>query len=110
MTGTKSNCGRIFTEYALGRKRTDLLIQWPPTEQGYQGPIQTVVIELKIQHQTLDSTIKKGLKQTFDYCEQVGAQQAHLVIFNRSADISWQDRIWHQSKQFQSHTINVWGC
>jgi hypothetical protein len=41
--------GRINREYALGRKRTDLLIEWPLNEgQGFLGPVQRVVLELKL--------------------------------------------------------------
>ncbi|MCB2264391.1 MAG: ATP-binding protein, partial [Candidatus Thiosymbion ectosymbiont of Robbea hypermnestra] len=43
--------GRIEREYGLGRRRTDLLIQWPLDEtQGFQGPVQRAVIELKLRH------------------------------------------------------------
>ncbi|MDR0378886.1 MAG: ATP-binding protein, partial [Candidatus Accumulibacter sp.] len=40
--------GRINREYGLGRRRTDLFIEWPLDEaQGLYGPMQRVVIELK---------------------------------------------------------------
>jgi len=46
--------GRIDREYGLGRRRTDLLIQWPLVEtQGFQGPVQWAVIELKLRHKSL---------------------------------------------------------
>ncbi|MCL1849659.1 MAG: AAA-like domain-containing protein, partial [Clostridiales bacterium] len=41
--------GHINREYGLGRKRTDLLVEWPTDEaQGMHGPLQRVVIELKL--------------------------------------------------------------
>lgn len=40
--------GRINREYALGRKRTDLIIEWPTGDEGFYGDVQRVVIELKI--------------------------------------------------------------
>jgi len=41
--------GRIGREYGLGRKRTDLFIEWPlDAQQGMHGPLQRVVIELNI--------------------------------------------------------------
>ncbi|MEA3545903.1 MAG: AAA-like domain-containing protein, partial [Thermodesulfobacteriota bacterium] len=50
--------GRINREYALGRKRTDLTIEWPLDEkQGFFGPVQRIVIELKIRYGALDSVI-----------------------------------------------------
>ena len=52
--------GRIEREYRLGRRRTDLLVQWPLDEtQGFYGPVQRVVIELKILHKSLEATIKE---------------------------------------------------
>ncbi len=41
--------GRINREYGLGRKRTDLYIEWPVDEaQGFYGEVQRIVLELKI--------------------------------------------------------------
>jgi len=41
--------GRINREYGLGRKRTDLYIEWPVSEtDGYAGEVQRIVLELKI--------------------------------------------------------------
>ena len=102
--------GRISREYALGRKRTDLLIEWPVSEQGFYGEVQRIVIELKILYDALDTTIEKGLVQTAQYADSVGAEQAHLVIFNRNDNVAWDDRIWSQSHSEQSRQITVWGC
>lgn len=102
--------GRISREYALGRKRTDLLVEWPTTNKGFCGEIQRVVIELKILHSALETTIQKGLEQTANYADTVGAQEAHLVIFNREANVSWEDKIWHKALEYQQRTIDVFGC
>ena len=45
--------GYIDREYGLGRKRTDLLIRKPLTDH-YGGPVQRVVLELKIKRGDLD--------------------------------------------------------
>ena len=38
--------GRINREYGLGRRRTDLSIEWPVDEErGYFGPVQRVVLD-----------------------------------------------------------------
>lgn len=102
--------GRISREYALGRKRTDLLIEWPITDKEFHGEIQRIVIELTILHGTLDTTIEKGLEQTAGYADTVGAKQAHLVIFDRKEGVSWDDKIWQQQHQYQTLLIDVWGC
>ncbi|HRP97702.1 MAG TPA: hypothetical protein PL143_15785 [Rhodocyclaceae bacterium] len=41
--------GRISREYGLGTRRTDLFVEWPlDAAQGFTGPLQRVVIELKL--------------------------------------------------------------
>ncbi|MEA3466130.1 MAG: ATP-binding protein, partial [Thermodesulfobacteriota bacterium] len=102
--------GRINREYALGRKRTDLTIEWPLNEeQGFFGPVQRIVIELKIRYGALDSVIAKGLEQTSGYADSFGAQEAYLIIFNRDAEISWDDKIWQRDESCKTRQIGVWG-
>lgn len=101
--------GYIDREYGLGRKRTDLLIRKPLTE-GYGGPVQRVVLELKIKYNSLEKTIDDGLRQTFEYMDCVGAvDEGHLIIFDRSQTLTWEERIWHRKYKYEGHTIMVWG-
>ncbi len=103
--------GRISREYGLGRKRTDLLIEWPlDPEQGMYGPLQRVVIELKILRGGLDKVLKTGLEQTADYTRQVGADEAHLVIFDRKPGVSWNKKIWQRKASHDGLEIGVWGA
>jgi hypothetical protein len=102
--------GRINREYALGRKRTDLLIEWPINEkQAYHGEVQRIVLELKILHHSLEKTIADGVQQTVDYVRQVGASEAYLVIFNRSPEVTWDEKIWQLEKIYQGVTVGIWG-
>lgn len=102
--------GRINREYGLGRKRTDLLIEWPLDPQlKFTGPVQKIVIELKILHQNLDKTIEKGCQQTTDYRSHMGADEAHLMIFNRNPKVLWQDKIWQKEHTIDQQIISVWG-
>ena len=101
--------GYIDREYGLGRKRTDLLIRKPLTD-GYGGPIQRIVLELKIKRGSLDTVINDGLRQTFEYMDSVGSvDEGHLIIFDRSNDKTWEERIWHKPCQYNDRTIMVWG-
>lgn len=104
--------GRISREYALGRKYTDLYLEWPvDQEQGFSGEVQRVVIELKILYSNLDKTIADGLAQVAGYAEQCGADEAHLIIFNRDAEVSWDDKIWQQDRAVTGErVVGVWGC
>ena len=101
--------GYIDREYGLGRRRTDLLIRKPLTDH-YGGPVQRIVLELKILRRGLDATISDGLRQTFAYMDTVGAvDEGHLIIFDRSQTKTWEERIWHRPYDFEGRTIMVWG-
>lgn len=101
--------GYIDREYGLGRKRTDLLIRKPLTD-GYGGPVQRIVLELKIKRYSLERTIDEGLQQTADYMDAVGSvDEGHFIIFDRSKEKSWDERIWHKPYEVNGRTIVVWG-
>jgi hypothetical protein len=113
--------GRIEREYGLGRQRVDLLVMWPlETEEAavqtgrppwtrWQGPVQKVVVELKVLHKSLEQTIAKGLDQTRTYMDTCGTTDGHLVIFNRDPDIPWEDKIFHRTDTFRGIPIQIWG-
>ena len=101
--------GYIDREYGLGRKRTDLLIRKPLTE-GHGSHVQRIVLELKIKRGALETVIDDGLRQTVDYMDRVGSvDEGHLIIFDRSKTKTWEERIWHQSCNYQGRQIMVWG-
>jgi hypothetical protein len=103
--------GRIDREYGLGRKRTDLYIQWPLNEQqGYHGPVQRIVLELKLWRKgTLEKVLETGLPQTADYTRQCGAAEAHLLIFDRRPESDWDQRIWQATHHQDGYAVQVWG-
>ena len=101
--------GYIDREYGLGRRRTDLLIRKPLTDH-YGGPVQRVVLELKLKRGDLNTVIEKGLEQTWQYMDTVGSvDEGHLIIFDRTQEKSWEERIWHRQCEYEGHPIMVWG-
>ena len=103
--------GRIDREYGLGRKRTDLYIQWPLDEQqGYHGPMQRIVLELKIQRGSLEPLLQTGLAQTVEYAKRCGADEAHLLIFDRRPETPWEQRVWQREESHDGMTVRVWGA
>ena len=101
--------GYIDREYGLGRRRTDLLIRKHLTDR-YGGPVQRIVLELKIKRGSLDTVIEEGLVQTSDYMDLCGSvDEGHLIIFDRTGKKSWEERIWHKPYQHDGRTIMVWG-
>jgi hypothetical protein len=97
--------GMIDREYGLGRRRTDLFIRFP-----YSDGVQKVVLELKIVRKTIDATLAEGLEQTADYMDKCGTTDGHLILFDRSTERTWDDKIYTKTEQFQGKTIQVRGC
>jgi len=102
--------GRVEREYGLGNKRTDLLVIWPLGEVATPySNAQFVVIELKILHYTLEKTITEGLKQTWLYMDKCGAKEGHLVIFDRTPDKPWAEKLFKRKRTYHKQPIQVWG-
>jgi hypothetical protein len=96
--------GRIDREYGLGRRRTDLLVVWP-----YPDGVQRAVIELKLLYTSLETTLADGLAQTWAYADACGADEAHLVIFDRTPGKPWAEKIWQRQERYRDVAISVWG-
>ncbi|MEM7589833.1 MAG: ATP-binding protein, partial [Myxococcota bacterium] len=120
--------GSIHREYALGRGRTDLLVTWPHTAalaqslssndtQSRQSSLglqrkQMIVLELKLIHQndSFKNKMSQALEQTARYMNTCGSPEGHLLIFDRRAGRSWEERIWvKQEKSPDGKAITVWG-
>ncbi len=123
--------GRVEREYGLGRGRTDLLVIWPVRDESAMGEsaggatrdaqhaaprTQYVVIELKVLHKSLDATLAQGLAQTWEYADRCGAREAHLVIFDRTPDKPWDEKIFCRFEVYRGtperpleFPITVWG-
>jgi len=102
--------GRIDREYGLGRLRTDLLVKWPlDPEQGFLGPVQRVVIELKVRRRSLEATIEQGLAQTVEYVRRAGAAEAHLVVFDGREGVGWDDKVFVRREEHEGVVVAVWG-
>lgn len=94
--------GSIHREYALGRKRVDLLIIWPA-----QQPQQRIVIEIKIFKDS--NTLPRALEQTAEYMDINNATEGHIVIFDRNSNKSWDEKIYNKMEVYNGKTIDVWG-
>ena len=102
--------GRIEREYGLGRGRTDLLIVWP--RGGGATPdaeVDRLVIECKLAHKNLERTIGEGVEQTAGYMDRCAARTGHLVVFDRRADRSWDEKIFRRDMDRDGRPITVWG-
>ena len=96
--------GLIEREYALGRGRTDLLIRWP---QG--GRERRFVVECKLRAGDLESTVRRGLEQTRGYLDRCGAESGHLIVFDRSKERTWEEKVFRRDPPPGGPPIVVWG-
>ena len=96
--------GRIEREYGLGRMRTDFLVIWP-TPSG----VQKVAIELKLLRKSLEQTVAAGLEQTWAYMDRCAASEGHLVVFDRSPEKPWQEKLFQRQEVVRGNHIQVWG-
>jgi len=105
-----NGCGRITREYGIGMKRMDLYLEWPLDDTlAFLGPLQLVVLELKILRKSLEATLAEGLPQTSGYAATCGADEAHLIVFDRSGEKEWDERIWERMETFNGRSVQVWG-
>ena len=96
--------GRIEREYGLGRGRTDLLIVWPQGEAT-----RRFVVECKVLHKSLERTVRDSLDQTAAYMDRCGAEEGHLVLFDRTDGKAWADKLFRREVPVDGATITVWG-
>jgi hypothetical protein len=91
--------GRVQRECALGKGRVDLLVEFKK---------QAIVLELKLFH-SQQKTLQEGLGQTAAYMKNKGATEGHLIIFDRSKEKSWDQKIFQRTEKVDDLTIQVWG-
>ena len=91
--------GQIIREMALGSRRADLCVIYG--EHKYP-------IEIKLLKGA--KTIPEGLAQNADYMDKVGESQGSLVIFDRDAGKSWEEKIYMRSETVAGKKITLAGC
>ncbi len=103
--------GRIGREYAVGRGRSDLLVEWRQENQHGQACIGKYVIECKARTAKagLERMVREGLEQTAAYMDRVGAESGHLVIFDLRPGLSWEQRLYRKDPEQGGRPITVWG-
>ncbi len=74
-----------------------------------EDQMQEVVLALKIRYGKREKTIDKGLAQTWQYMDQCGTSEGHLIIFDRAKDKSWEEKIFREERGYKGQTIVVWG-
>jgi hypothetical protein len=89
----------IEREFALGRGRVDLCLRYA----GRNYPV-----ELKLAG---NRARERGLEQLAEYMDSCGAREGWLVIFDRTPDKPWEEKIsWDSESLPGGRTIQVAGC
>ena len=128
--------GRVEREYGLGRMRVDLLVVWPVRggagdgnvgggsagggegggRGGHEGAggrppafVQRVVVECKVVRGSVERTIGQGLEQTRAYMDRCGAEEGHLVVFDRTPGRSWEEKVFRREENGSGTPVTVWG-
>jgi hypothetical protein len=94
--------GHLQRESALGAKRADLLIEWPVTTNAERRrwpippgvAVQREVLEVKLYRDS--DTETEGLKQLGEYLDRLGISSGHLLIFDRRAGRTWDEKIFRR--------------
>ncbi len=58
---------------------------------------------------SLEQTILAGLDQTRAYMNRCTPSEGHLVIFDRTAGMSWDDKIFRREEGMGATKVTVWG-
>ncbi len=77
--------GRVTREYGAGRKRLDLLIEWPITDASGKRRVQREAVECKVWRDGKKDPLAEGLDQLEGYLDRVGLERGVLVLFDRRA-------------------------
>jgi len=91
--------GQIIREMALGTKRADICIEWE--NQKYP-------IELKILRS--EKILPKDLSQLSKYIDKCGTSEGWLVVFDRDANKSWDEKLYVNEIEESGKKITVFGC
>ncbi len=95
--------GRVTREYASGRGRLDLLVEYGPDR---------FVIELKRvppAHVPLETVREEGIAQLCGYLDQLGLDEGWMLVFDQRPGRSWEQRLWREELQVQGKRLHLVG-
>ncbi len=78
---------------------------WPTAERNV---VRKAVIECKTLRQSTERTEGEGLEQTGAYMGRCAAAEGHLVIFDRSPDKSWAEKVFCRQDTDGGETVTIW--
>ena len=91
--------GHIDREYATGKKRMDLCVHFGSNKYP---------IEIKLWYG--EKTVAEGIDQLSAYMDTIGEQAGWLVVFDRSVERSWDEKIYWHEQVSGKRVIQIVGC
>lgn len=75
-----------------------------------------MIIELKILHKSRERTIDEGMAQAWRYADRSGADEVHLILFDRTVGKPWEDKVFCETRTYEPdgeegfrYPVIVWG-
>jgi len=96
--------GRVTREYASGRGRLDLLVEYGPDR---------FVIELKRvppAHVSLDTVREEGIDQLCGYLDQLGLAEGWMIVFDQRPGRTWEQRLWREEVRREGRDLHLVGA
>jgi hypothetical protein len=72
------------------------------------GRVLLVTLELKVGSGASEALIREALERTAGYVDHCGADEGHLVIFDRNPNRTWEEKIWRCAEVHFGRTIQIW--
>lgn len=94
--------GRVTREYAAGRGRIDILVE-------YGGERQAIEMKRVRPNDGLDTIRAEGITQLCDYLDRLGLQEGWLLIFDQRKGRTWEQRIWNEDVAEGGRTLHLVG-
>ena len=83
---------------SLGRGRTDLLIVGRRGRQHASSCTKEP-----------GRTVRDGIEQTAAYMDRCGAEEGHLILFDRTEGKPWADKLFRREEPIDGGAVTVWG-
>jgi hypothetical protein len=78
--------------------------------------VQRIIIELKILYKSREQTIEDGMKQVCKYADRCGADEAHIIVFDRRPEVPWDKKIFQDTRidigsedKMNQCSVEIWG-
>ena len=70
----------------------------------------------KILYKSREKTIEDGMKQVRKYTDRCGADEAHLIVFDRRPEVAWDEKIFCETRIYKGsetklnqRPVKIWG-